>query len=701
MVFDRPKRPGKPQPNPATSQPNPATQRSDAQPAKKIITVRSGSGGNGGSRPPGGGGSGGNGGSRPPGGGGNSGNNNPPSPWLIDPGFVPDPSASFVEYLRWMRSPDSDHKDPTKVQILQMAEEWGNYRDRLLQLTERTKLIAGEDNTFQMKCLWRIRVGGHRGPESILLPAFDALGMPYIPASTLRGVARSQAIRELRDQENLSWKRAEEEVSRRYFGFLDGKDEERSGRVIFLDAYPLPEKPEDKGGLAVDMANNIWSWDASGSDLNYSPNPNPFLSLADVVFLIGIRRTRTCDDTTLSQVKQWLIKGLQDGVGSQVNTGYGCLTDRIKTNSNEAFLSIKFALEGQLIHGKHRFSSLESPYFLNKRGKLQPNIKPVPEVRPIAFKSIFRYWFRSFALGFMPSLAVRELEAKLFGSIESQIRSKGWVTFRIAKRKFTPETQTDPAQQKGLLELYCLHQLATRRHLELIQELFQSLSWLATRLGGIGQGARRPCYARSTNPRWRGCNFLLDEQDKFWQVPATIEEFKGAFHTKLQSFHTAVSELIQLEGIRCQVEPIHSPRFVYPTVNQHNWVEAVDGDCKVVAVKGKDRNQKPYSLALLHGQFHQLEQEAHDLKDEKKNREANHKLSEAKSLCGGTVEDEVIVNNEKTKRKAIPSPIWIADLGEYQVVTVFGATQDPRKRYVNELRQRTDRNSFAQIWPFQ
>ena len=39
-------------------------------------------------------------------------------------------------------------------------------------------------------------------------------------------------------------------------------------------------------------------------------------------------------------------------------------------------------------------------------------------------------------------------------------------------------------------------------------------------------------------------------------------------------------------------------------------------------------------------------------------------------------------------------------LDEYQVVTVFGATQDPRQRYVGELRRRTDRDSYAQIFPF-
>lgn len=148
MVFERP-RPRQNPPSQAPQSPNPP--RGDQNQPRRVITV--GDGNNSGS-------SGGNGGN------GDSSNNQPPSPWLFDTPPSPDPTASFVEYLRWMRSSDSPAKDPTKVQILQMAEQGANYRDRLTQSTDWTKLIAGEGNYFQVKCPWRIRVGGHRGPEA-------------------------------------------------------------------------------------------------------------------------------------------------------------------------------------------------------------------------------------------------------------------------------------------------------------------------------------------------------------------------------------------------------------------------------------------------------------------------------------------------------------------------------------------------------
>ncbi|MEM8779289.1 MAG: type III-B CRISPR module RAMP protein Cmr6, partial [Cyanobacteria bacterium P01_G01_bin.49] len=267
---------------------------------------------------------------------GNIGNNNsdnggnnvfPPSPWLNENHEPsPHPTASFVEYLRWMREPNRtlnrEGKDPTdpntKLQILQLATDKANYKKRLEILNQRLELMT--KSTFYVKCAWRIRVGGHRGPESILLPAFDALGMPYIPSSTLRGVARSQAIREvMKDKCLTDWKQTEKDPNIiKYFGDLEADRANKMGKVIFFDAYPLP----NEHGLTMDIANNIWQWE--GETLKYSPNPNLFLSLKKTTFLVGLKLIDGAKDPDiLDKVKQLLIKGLQTGVGSQVNTGYG------------------------------------------------------------------------------------------------------------------------------------------------------------------------------------------------------------------------------------------------------------------------------------------------------------------------------------------------------------------------------------------
>ncbi|MBD2054629.1 type III-B CRISPR module RAMP protein Cmr6 [Oculatella sp. FACHB-28] len=680
MVFERPKRPG--QPSPATNRPNPAIQRTGAGQPKKVISR---GGGNAGGNRSGGNGEGGNG----------DGNRSVPSPWIehpLDPIPNPHATASFVEYLRWMRSPDSQYKDPTKVQILQMAEENANYRDRLTQLTSRTKLIAESQKgtTFPVKCLWRIRVGGHRGPESILLPAFDALGMPYIPASTLRGVARTQAIRDLMAQENLSWKRAEEEVARKYFGFLDSKDGgERSGKVTFLDAYPIPQQSGNGGGLAVDMANNIWSWDASGKGLLYSPNPNPFFSLEEATFLIGICPSSNGNEETLEQVKQWLSQGLQSGIGSQVNTGYGSLIRAGQVTPANAFFDVEFTLEGQLIHGRQKFKDVNSPFQKDHNGKLRidnkGNLKvdssSHAEVRPVAFKSMLRYWFRVFALGVLPSREVQQLEATLFGAINPR-QSRGWVTVRIAdgrvvQREARPTTQgkDDPCgEQSGRLILACSSEAPNTQKRD-IEDIFKALTWMMFHLGGIGQGARRPCYSRKPRERapwWRGSTLIPDAEVSFWKLPNDVQGFQQLFRQRLQTFYDALGRMAD-----------RSDRSVNPRqplevgqVRRDRWVEAVDLNCRIIVCSGDENFGKPYALSVLH---------SNDLKVQNNRGQVDYDGY----LCG------------QVQGGVKPSPVWIADLGEYQVVTVFGATQDPRKRYINELRQRTNRQNFVQIFPLQ
>ncbi len=649
MVYERPKRPN-PSQKPATTRSNSAPQPSGSGNPKKVITTggrhAAGGGGNKGST----------------GGGGNGGSGSQPTPWL-DPTPNPDCSASFVEYLRWMRSPDDQYKDSTKVQLLQLAEEKADYRDRLTQLTNRTRLIAGKESCFEAECPWRIRVGGHRGPESILLPAFDALGMPYIPSSTLRGVARTQAIRHFMQQDNLKWKEAEKKVAP-YFGALEAEACDRTGKVIFLDAYPLPQPSGKAGGLAVDMANNIWNWE--DNQLKYSPNPNPYFSLQQPTFLIGIRPTASCSAAMLSQVKAWLMQGLTTGVGSQVNSGYGQLqsSPKLSQTSQNTFFELDFSLEGQLIHGRQKFTQ----YSWNDRHEWQMRGQSDPEVRSTAFKSMLRYWFRALAQGFLPLCEVQRWEASLFGSITPQ--TWGWVTVNISNGKLdqrearpSRQGQNDPCgEQSGTLS-FSFSAAAPQLHQSTIDSLFKHLTWLMFHLGGIGQGARRPCYSRQNRERapwWRGSTLYPETEGSLWSLADSVPGFQKQFRQNLRNFYQA------LEKLSGQTIIGRSPLSV-GQVRRDRWVEVVDANCKIMVCSGQAGFGKPYGLSILHHPDFKLSGEYDG------------------NLCG------------QVRGGVKPSPVWIADLGDYQVVTVFGATQDPRKKYVQALR---DRAQFCtQIFP--
>ncbi|MDB9313720.1 RAMP superfamily CRISPR-associated protein [Spirulina sp. CS-785/01] len=650
MVYERPKRPNKP---------SKATKKPPTPPTKKVISK----GGKNAPRNKSGGRQGGNGGN----------NNTPPSPWL-DPDNEPSPheTASFVEYLRWMREPDRDnYKDGTKVEILQQATENANYRQRLATLSKRTERIAGKNNTFQVKCPWRIRVGGHRGPESILLPAFDALGMPYIPSSTLRGVARTQAIRELMAKNpQLNWKQAQDHPNiAKYFGSLEAGDADKAGKIVFLDAYPIPSQT---GGLTMDIANNIWSWE--GNDLNYSPNPNPFLSLKETTFLIGLRLTSRCEDAALLEpVKTWLIQGLQSGIGSQVNTGYGDLLKAGVGQPTDEFFRVDFSLEGQLIHGYQRFTQWR---WNDRRHEWQMRGQAQAEVRPTAFKSMLRYWFRAFALGVLTPQQVSTWEAQLFGGINPKKYGYLKVSLlngRIAQKEPRPnyKGQNDPCgEQQGTLVLSFSPETPNDQETQL-KTLLKNLTWLLFNLGGIGQGARRPCYSRQNRDRapwYRGSTFYieLEEADPFWEAPEQISAFKKTFQQRLKAFYQALGQLTSQNldyNHRTNNFPVH----------QDTWTDAVDRNCEIIICNGRERNDKPYALNILHSPQFKIKRGSREDYDG--------------NLCG------------KVVKGVQPSPVWIADLGDYQVVTVFGATQNPRRQYVEELSNQTSAKNYATVFP--
>ena len=605
---------------------------------------------------------------------GGGGDDNPgqPSPWL-NPANPPQiqNSASFVEYLRWMRSPhpkgsqESKNLDPgTKLELLEKAQTNSSQynKQHLARCQRRLEMLAKGGVIFQAAAPWRIRVGGHRGPESTLLPAFDALGIPYIPSSTLRGVARAQAIREFM---SMGWEKANLHVAR-WFGHLDASDGDRVGKIVFFDAYPLP----GQDGLAIDMANNIWSWE--GETPKYSPNPNNFLSLQKPTFLIGMKLASGSDDQQLlEQVKSWLIQGLQSGIGSQVNSGYGELLTAGKRQNQSSLFEVDFELRGQLIHGCQKFTRWQS-----KKGYWEMRGEPEAEVRPIAFKSSLRYWFRAFALGATEPRnihLIRRLESHLFGGIQPLPARLGWIQFTI----LDSQNLHEQSRQEGRLVVALNHKLQwqdlranekvlidlTSQEIYAVESLIKNLAWLAFHLSSVGQGARREFYCRSEKPRIRGTNLSIIQPDDFFRTPASIIQFKSIFQTRLQDFYASIRSLLQISDLQ--------PLSVFQP-DDHQWRDVIDQNCHIWLIDDESEG-KSLSLACLHDLFHDLESSSN---------------SHAKSLCGGTVKDEIQVGASKEKRASLPSPVIVRRFKNYQVVTVFGFSRsqnNPRRKYLKEL----------------
>jgi CRISPR-associated protein Cmr6 len=287
------------------------------------------------------------------------------------------------------------------------------------------------------------------------------------------------------------------------------------------------------------MANNIWQWDNNSP--KYSPNPNPFLSLEKPMFMIGLRLASNCQDKEiLEQVKQWLIKGLQAGVGSQVNTGYGQLNPAGKLENNSEFFRVKFIIEGQLIHGQQKFRNINQPYRIANNGNIRTETINHPEVRPVAFKSMLRYWFRTFALGILETGQVQEWENKIFGGINPS-KQYGWLMVRVLEGRITQKEAQHKndqcGEQEGILTLNYSPGIPQDNQ-DNLQKLIKNLTWLMFHLGGIGQGARRPCYSRKTRPYapwWRGSTLIPDSKDSFWELPETTHHFQKLFRQRIEA----------------------------------------------------------------------------------------------------------------------------------------------------------------------
>lgn len=295
--------------------------------------------------------------------------------------------------------------------------------------------------------------------------------------------------------------------------------------------------------------------------------------------------------------------------------------------------------------------------------------QPDPEVRPGAFKSMLRYWFRVFALGVLPACDVKNSEAQLFGAINPQKR--GFVAVRVINGKLlqkepssSREGKYDPCGEQAGTLILAYSSAAPVEKQKYIKDLLTNLCWMMFHLGGIGQGARRPSYSRQTReyaPWWRGSTLVPDSEESFRELPDSPQGFQKLFRQRSQTFYNALAALTG-KSINPKV-PLNVGQ-----IRNDRWTEAVDANCRIVVCTGNSKNDKPYALAVLHDPSFKQGQ----------NYDGN--------LCG------------KVSGGVKPSPVWIADLDNYQVVTVFGATTDPRKRYLKELRDRTSAQNYVEIW---
>ena len=237
------------------------------------------------------------------------------------------------------------------------------------------------ENSFELKTKTRLVVGlGAGGTYETGIALMRNYGVPYIPGTALKGIAKHYAVEKLADrygtrvfsvlgrkstssdtgekpdifeamgaimsaleeesdgergmppEEFLGW-----EISvnsepltvselREIFGTKD-----KEGSVVFLDALPLPESFRDWELLEWDIMNPHYGpYYQSGEPPGdwYNPTPIKFLVVKpDVWFLFGLRKSKTCTGNCkglLKKAEALLREALKNhGVGAKTSLGYG------------------------------------------------------------------------------------------------------------------------------------------------------------------------------------------------------------------------------------------------------------------------------------------------------------------------------------------------------------------------------------------
>ncbi len=334
------------------------------------------------------------------------------------------------------------------------------------QLTAKTKLIASEVLTVQFP--WRVRVGGTRGFQEILVPVFHPVyGVPYVPSSSIKGAVRAWAGQNEKPEID------------QLLGTLDNG----IGYVQFLDAFPT------KPCLSVDMANPNWHWD--GDRIKYKPDPHALLSMEQPELAIGLALTsRGKNPNDVQTVKEWLEQTLaESGIGSRVSSGYGRTTRKAESSTNNVLKTYKFELWTAGMYGATP-PSQENHY------------QGMPEFRPTAVRGMLRYWFRAIALGIYPPQQCKTLEAEIFGTIEPRSQV-GSICIGVEWEEQKGD-RTYPHFYSGTIVL----ESQDSQHLNLIRKVLE----LASHLGGIGRGSRRPLHWNNPHPGLRGCHWEIKSE---------------------------------------------------------------------------------------------------------------------------------------------------------------------------------------------
>jgi CRISPR-associated protein Cmr6 len=179
---------------------------------------------------------------------------------------------------------------------------------------------------------WRLIVGlGNESVYETSITLHHIYGIPYIPASGIKGLLHNWALNEIQDQKLI------DEI----FG-----TDKQAGKVIFFDAFPINLHNDS---IQPDIMNPHYPdyYDGNKPPTDWqSPKPIFFLTLKDTnfEFIFGVKNsanTGLLEKLTKSEVG-WLFRALKEqGIGAKTAVGYGRMYESGKLKLTPNFYNKK------------------------------------------------------------------------------------------------------------------------------------------------------------------------------------------------------------------------------------------------------------------------------------------------------------------------------------------------------------------------
>lgn len=270
--------------------------------------------------------------------------------------FIPDPKENKKKDKFYFYKNDYDHKKNTGHSF-QIQPNFDIQLIDYIAQQQRSLLPQNllKEQSFEAKVEWRLAIGlGNESVYETSMSLHYLYGIPYIPASSIKGIVRNWIIQSLcgveEDSEARAFAKNENLCTllgcpeKTYFTKKDGtKDskntfdkESKAGEIIFFDAFPT-STPK----LEVDIINPHYPDYYSDNPKNEKPtkyptdtqNPIPvnFLTVTDCSFQFMVDAK---DKNTLSTIKiedktiiEWLKEALENyGIGAKTAVGYGYMS---------------------------------------------------------------------------------------------------------------------------------------------------------------------------------------------------------------------------------------------------------------------------------------------------------------------------------------------------------------------------------------